>query len=70
MRFNVLIEGQKLVVPDRVKELLHFSDLSLLAPVVPLYKFSRKIKMEWMLKNILLPPNYKDQINGLDVHHG
>ncbi|HUR10708.1 MAG TPA: oxygenase MpaB family protein [Flavitalea sp.] len=68
MRFKVLIEGQKLVVPDRVKELLHFSDFSLLSPVVPLYKVSRLMKIDWLLKNILLPSDYKDQINELDVH--
>jgi hypothetical protein len=67
MRFKVLIEGQKLVVPDRVKELLNFSDFSLLTPVIPLYKISRLMKMDWLLKNILLPSDYKDQINELDV---
>src|SRR6187401_105479 len=67
MRFKVLIEGQKLVVPDRVKELLQFSDFSLLRPVVPLYKISRLMKMDWLLKNIILPSEYKDQINELDV---
>jgi hypothetical protein len=67
MRFKVLIEGQKLVVPGRVKELLQFSDLSFLTPVVPLYKISRLMKMDWLLKKILLPPDYKDQINELDV---
>jgi len=70
MRFKVLIEGQKLVVPDRVKELLQFSDFSLLTPVVPLYKVSRLMKMDWLLKNILLPSDYKDQINELDVNKG
>ena len=70
MRFKVLIEGQKLVVPDRVKELLDFSDFSLLTPVVPVYKISRLMKMDWLLKNILLPSDYKDQINELDVHLG
>lgn len=68
MRFKVLTEGQKLVVPDKVKELLHFNDFSLLTPVVPVYKISRLMKMDWLLKNILLPSDYKDQINELDVH--
>ena len=67
MRFRVLIEGQKLVVPDRVRELLDFSDFSLLTPVVPVYKISRLMKMDWLLKSILLPADYKDQINELDV---
>jgi hypothetical protein len=70
MRFKVLIEGQKLVVPGRVKELLQFSDFSLLTPVVPVYKVSRLMKMDWLLKKILLPSDYKDQIDELDVHPG
>lgn len=68
MRFKVLIEGQKLVVPQRVKELLQFADFSILTPMLPLYKISRLMKMDWMLKNLLLPANYKTQINELDVH--
>ena len=70
MRFKVLIEAQKLVVPRRVKELLDFNDFSLLTPVVPVYKISRLMKMDWLLKNILLPSDYKDQINALDVDSG
>lgn len=70
VRFRVLTEAQKLVVPDRVKELLHFSDFSLLTPVVPVYKISKLMKMDWLLRNILLPSDYKDQINELDVEPG
>ncbi len=68
MRFKVLIEGQKLVCPNRVKALLQFSDFSLLTSVVPLYKVSRLMKMDWLLKSILLPSDYKAQINELDVY--
>jgi hypothetical protein len=32
-----------------------------------LYKVSRLMKMDWLLKNIILPSDYKDQINELDV---
>jgi hypothetical protein len=67
LRYKVLTEGQKLVVSRRVKELLHFSDHSLLKPVVWLYKISRLMKLDRVLKNMLLPPEYKDQVNGLDV---
>lgn len=69
-RFKVLIEGQKLVVPGRVKELLHFGDFSLLTPVLPLYKLSRLMKMDGLIKSILFPSAYKDQINELDVQPG
>jgi hypothetical protein len=70
MRFKILIESQKLVVPDTVKELLHFNDFSLLKPLLPIYKFSRLVKMDRLLKNILLPSAYRDQINELDVQPG
>jgi hypothetical protein len=66
LRYRVLIEGQKLVVPNRVKELLQSADFSLLTPIIPLYKFSRKVKMDNLIKNILLPSNYKTQIKELD----
>jgi len=39
----------------------------LLSPVVPVYKVSKLMKMDWLLKSILLPADYKDQINALDV---
>lgn len=67
MRYKVLIEGQKLVVPDRVKVLLHLSHFSLLTPIVPMYKISRLLKMDGLIKNILLPSEYKKQIRELDV---
>jgi len=67
VRFSILIEAQKLVVPERVKELLKFRNFSLLAPVVPLYKISRLMKLDRLFKIILLPHEYKDQIKALDV---
>jgi hypothetical protein len=70
IRFKVLIESQKLVVPNRVKELLNFSEFSVLRPVLPIYKFSRLMKLDRLIKNIILPSEYKDQINELDVRLG
>ncbi|RIA09159.1 uncharacterized protein DUF2236 [Flavobacteriaceae bacterium MAR_2010_72] len=69
LRYKVLIEGQKLVVPQRVKELLKFNSFSILKPIVPLYKISRKLKLDGIIKAILLPANYKAQIKALDVQH-
>lgn len=70
VRFKVLIEGQKLVVPNRVRQLLQFSEFSLLTPVIPVYKISRLMKLDRMLKAMLLPSDYKDQIIELDVQPG
>jgi ER-bound oxygenase mpaB/B'/Rubber oxygenase, catalytic domain len=68
MRFNVLIEAQKLMLPHSVKQLLGFGDLSLLKPVVPFYKISRRMNMDWLLRSILLPSDYKNQIKQIDVY--
>lgn len=70
MRYKVLLEGQKLVVPNRVKELMHFSNFSIITPLIPIYKFSRMLKMDGILKNILLPSEYKAQIDELNVYKG
>jgi len=70
MRYKVLLEGQKLVVPKRVKELMHFSNFSLITPLVPIYKFSKLIKMDGFIKTILLPSDYKSQIDELDIYKG
>lgn len=67
-RYSVLIEGQQMVVPLRVRQLLNFRNYSFLKPIVPLFKMSRTIKIDWMIKAILLPAAYKDQIKELDVH--
>lgn len=68
VRFKVLLEAQKLVVPSRVKDLLQFSSFSMLKPVVPLYKFSRFVRIDGLIKKLLLPAAYMKQIKELDVH--
>ena len=68
LRYKVLIEAQKLVVPKQVKKLLYLNDFSLLTIAIPIYKFSRRMKTDGFLKNMLLPSEYKNQINSLDVH--
>jgi hypothetical protein len=70
VRYKVLTEAQKLVVPDRVRALLGAGRFSTLSLVVPLYKFSRMIRLDQWLKNLLLPPEYKVQIDELDVQTG
>lgn len=67
LRFKLLIESQKLVVPDIVKKRMHFSNFSLLAPAVPLYKLSRLIKVDKLLRHILIPSGYRAQVNELDI---
>ncbi|MDQ6609519.1 MAG: DUF2236 domain-containing protein, partial [Bacteroidota bacterium] len=67
LRYKVLKEGQVLVVPDRVSKLLRFKKISILYPIVPIYKASRLLKLDRAIKWLLLPSAYKKMIQGLDV---
>ncbi len=66
-RFIVLKESQKLVVPQHVNELLGLGKIQWITPLLISYKLSRKIKMDGLLKAIILPSAYKKQIKALDV---
>ena len=66
-RYKILLEGQKLVVPKRVNVLLKLGKFSLMTPVIPAYKFTRFIKLDWFIKLLILPADYRKQIQVLDV---
>lgn len=66
-RYTVLKEGQLLVVPKKVASLLDFRKFSFLTPVVPLYKLSKRLKLEGIIKALLLPSAYKKEIHALDI---
>lgn len=66
IRYKILLEAQTLVAPKKVGKLLGHRSFSLLNPVLGLYKLSRIIKADWLLKTIILPPKYKNEIKELD----
>ncbi|HVE60657.1 MAG TPA: hypothetical protein VNA26_02480 [Chitinophagaceae bacterium] len=55
-----------LVAPQKVKELLNFGGISILKFILPIYKLSRQLKFDWLLKAIILPSSYKTEIKALD----
>lgn len=67
VRYKLLLEAQKLAVPEKVNELLQFGKISLLKPLLIMYKLTRKCKLDWFLKSIILPKEYKAEIKELDV---
>jgi hypothetical protein len=67
VRYKLLLEAQILVVPKRVNELLDLGKLSLIKPILGIYKLTRLVKLDWFLKSALLPPAYKEEIKELDV---
>lgn len=66
VRYRLLLEAQNLLAPGEVRRLLHFRRSSLLGPLVALYKFSRAVKMDHLLKAAILPASYKKEIDALD----
>lgn len=67
VRYMLLLQGQKLVVPSRVKELLELTNFSWLMFFLPVYKLSRMSRLDWFLKSLFLPGKYKAQIKALDI---
>jgi len=67
IRYRLLLDTQILVVPQRVNNLLKLGNFSWLHPLLVIYKFSRKIKLDWFFKSLLLPKKYLSEIKGLDV---
>ncbi|HVU58211.1 MAG TPA: oxygenase MpaB family protein [Puia sp.] len=65
-RYYLLRQVQTLLVPKRVRQLLSLPRLPLFYPVVWLYKVSRWLKFDRLIKALLLPSAYKIQIAGLD----
>lgn len=68
VRYVLLKQGQAMVVPARVNQLLHLGKGLLFRPILLAYKGSRAVKLDWFLKSIVLPHAYKDQIRDLDIH--
>jgi hypothetical protein len=66
-RYFFLIEGQKMIIPEKVRQLLGFKKVSLLHFLLPFYKMSRIISADRLIKKVLLPTEYKGEIKALDV---
>ncbi|MCP9237838.1 oxygenase MpaB family protein [Lewinella sp. JB7] len=65
-RYLLLREAQLLVVPERVNRLLGYRRASLLGPLLFLYKVSRRLRLDELLKSLILPPAYREEIRSLD----
>ncbi len=66
LHYKLLLEAQILVVPPRVAQLLQLGKISLLTPVVPLYKWSCTIKLDRLVKAVLLPRGIRSQLQDLE----
>jgi len=68
LRYQVLLQVQSRIAPQKVLDLLSMKP----SPVLPLaiggYKFCRKLHLDPLLKSLLLPQRYQAQIRQLNEH--
>ena len=65
-RYRVLLGGQALLAPERVKQLLELPAGWWMRGVVLFYKIARLIRLDGLVKAIVLPKVYKAQVSALD----
>ena len=70
VRYFILKEAQKLVMPHHVRQLLQTGKPLIITPFISLYQASKRIRLDAVLKFFLLPPLYKHRIRMLDVQPG
>lgn len=66
VRYAILRETQTLIVPPQVRKLLGLHNISLMHPILALYKLSKRIRLSGLLKELTLPAQYKKNIMALD----
>jgi len=68
IRYQMLKQVQVFVVPDRVNELLSLGKVPFLLPVLWGYKLTRFLGFEKVLRNAILPTDYRAQVVELDTY--
>jgi len=67
VRYRILREVQILIAPREVKSLLSRQKTSFVKRLIALYKSSRVIHADGMLKDMILPSKYKKEIKALNI---
>jgi uncharacterized protein (DUF2236 family) len=67
VRYRILLGGQALLVPERVRRLLSLPSGRWMRGVILFYKMVRFMKLDRMAKSVVLPPAYRAQVAALDV---
>lgn len=67
VRYSLLKQVWLLITPAAVRQLLPFKGRAVIRPVIGLYKLSRLISIDKLIKEALLPGEYKARIKALDI---
>jgi hypothetical protein len=65
-RYTLLLQVQTMVVPQPVHQLLRLRKTAIISPIITLYKWSRNINADKLIKSMLLPDKYKKDIRAMD----
>ncbi|PJJ58739.1 oxygenase MpaB family protein [Hymenobacter chitinivorans] len=67
IRYQLLLQAQRVVVPRPVRRLLRLGRLAWLRPVLLIYRYAQHLAISKWARTSLLPDDYKEKILGLDV---
>jgi uncharacterized protein (DUF2236 family) len=68
LRYRVLLKVQSNIAPQKVLDLLVLKPSNTLPMAISVYKICRKLKLDLLLKSLLLPQKYQQQIKQLNEH--
>lgn len=66
IRYRLLIESQILILPKTVNQLINSRQISFLGPSIFFYKVCRHLRLDSVLKALLLPQAYKEEIEAMN----
>jgi hypothetical protein len=66
-RYHLLLDTQVLICPKKVIGLLELRKFSTIKPLISIYKLSRLVKFDCILKALLLPSEYKNNIKAMNT---
>lgn len=67
MRYFVLLQIQARMVPAQVSQLLNPGIINVSKPMISIYKASRYLRMDGVIKSLIYPPGYKIRIQAMDL---
>ena len=67
IRYNLLLDTQIMICPKKVTGLLGLKKFSAIKPLISIYKLSRLIKFDTLLKALILPSEYKNNSKAMNT---
>lgn len=68
IRFMILNEVYKLILPATVQRMLNLNGFPMIRPLLIIYKQSRKMALDKMIRNLILPSRYKGEIESMNLN--